>query len=236
MASANPGPLILAGGAEFDGRMAPADRAWLGCLARDRPRLGLMPTANEERPGLAATNGLRHFRGLDTDGEAVMITTSFTASDPQIVAQIERLDAAYMAGGSPLHLARTLTGSPAWQVLARRWRAGMALGGSSAGAMALCERIFVQGQWADGLGIVQGAVVLPHFNNHDEASIEPTRRAMAERGLTGLGIDESTALIWHAGVWRTAGPGRVVVFSAEGANTYRDWVTVAGLPQPATLG
>ena len=230
---ARPGPLILAGGAEFNDRMAAADRAWLALLGRSRPRLGVIPTAAERRPDLAAANGVRHFTGLEAQAEATMITDTRSAAADAIVRAIEQLDAAYIAGGSPLHLVSTLVGSPAWRALAEGWRRGMALGGSSAGAMALCGSIYLREQWADGLGLVAGAVVLPHFDNRDAAAAERARVAVSERGIVGLGIDESTALIWHDDVWSVAGPGRVVVLAADGARTYRDGETISGLPAPA---
>ncbi len=227
-----PCPIILAGGAEFNERMAPADRAWLDLLGRELPRLGVLPTAAEHRPELAAANGVSHFLNLNAAAEATMITGPQAAADKNRIGEIDQLDAAYIAGGSPIHLAEVLGGSPAWQKLLSRWRQGMALGGSSAGAMVLCEAIFVQSRWAEGLGLVMGAVVLPHFNNRDAEGAERAREAVTSRDLVGIGIDESTALIWHGDVWRVVGPGRVVVLNGQGSATYFDHQTIAGLPVP----
>ncbi len=231
-----PGPIILAGGAEFDTRMAPADRVWLGLLGVAegvKPRLGVLPTAAEQRPELAASNGVSHFLSLKSAAEATMITGPQSASDEETIAAIDQLDAAYIAGGNPIHLADVLSGSPAWQKLESRWRQGMALGGSSAGAMVLCEAIFLQNRWAAALGLLKGAVTLPHFNKRDEAAAERARDDVTSDGLVGLGIDESTALIWHEGIWRVAGPGRVVVLNREGAAAYFDEQVISGLPDPA---
>lgn len=108
----------------------------------------------------------------------------------------------------------------------------MALGGSSAGAMVLCQAIFVQNRWNEELGLVPGTVVRPHFNRLDDSGLEKARSAIAERGMIGLGIDEHTALIWSGGAWRSAGPGRIVIFTAKDMTTYRDGETIAGLPTP----
>jgi cyanophycinase-like exopeptidase len=227
-----PGPLILAGGAEFDERMATADRVWLRLLGLGIPRLGLLPTANEARPEAAARNGVRHFRGLVTNAEPLMVTDKAGASSPKIVDKIEDLDAIYMAGGSPTYLAEALRASPAWEAMVRRWREGMAFGGSSAGAMAPCEAIYVQERWADGLGLVRGLVVLPHFNRRDEPAVEKARTAVTSRGLVGVGIDESTAAIWHKGSWQAEGLGRVVVLAPAAITSYRAAETIEELPQP----
>jgi cyanophycinase len=227
------GPLILAGGAEFDERMAEADRPWLAARRIFRPRVGVFPTANTERPDRAAANGVAYFRRLVTHSEAVMVTTRDTAADERIVAQIAKLDFAYFAGGEPAYLAETLLGSPVWDALVRAWRGGMGIGGSSAGAMVMCEAIFVRETWHEGLGLVSGAVCLPHFNRRDEASVERARAAVTGRGHIGLGVDESTALVWVAGDgWRVAGRGSVAVLSEDGVSRYGDGEAVEGLPGP----
>lgn len=227
------GPLILAGGAEFDERMDDADRAWLAGRQIGLPRLGVFPTANTERPDRAAANGASHFRRLATHAEAVMVTTTATAADTRILDQIGKLDFAYFAGGEPLYLAQTLAGSSVWAALAGRWRDAMGMGGSSAGAMALCQAIYLRDQWAEGLGLIQGVVALPHFNRRDAAAAERARRAVSERGLVGLGIDESTALVWTPDSgWRVAGLGRVRVLTASGMPAYSHGDTPEGVPAP----
>ena len=50
------GPLLLAGGAEFDGRMADADKAVIDRLNVERARVVILPTANQDHPALAAAN------------------------------------------------------------------------------------------------------------------------------------------------------------------------------------
>ncbi len=229
------GPLILAGGAEFDDRMAEADRVWLAAKAHLPARAwGYFPTANTERPDKAGANGASHFRRLVTHSEAVMVTTRDTTADARIAEQIAKLDYAYFAGGNPTYLAETMAGSAAWEALLRAWEAGMGLGGSSAGAMVMCEAVYVQERWAAGLAVVPGAVVLPHFNRRDEASIERARKAVAGRGLAGIGVDESTALVWLPDEgWRAAGPGRVCVLTEAGVVWFADGEAVEGVPSPA---
>jgi cyanophycinase len=229
-----PGPLILAGGAEFDDRMAPADRAWFAAKAASRPRVAVLPTANQNRPDLAAANGSAHFRSLGAEAEPLMVTTRWFANDEATLSRLDGLDFAYFAGGNPRYLAETLAGSKLWLTLAEMWRQGMGLGGSSAGAMVMCEAIFVQGLWQAGLGLIPGAVVLPHFNNRDEDSITRVRQAVTERGYMGIGIDESTALIWTPDEgWRVVGPGKAWILTAEGVTQYGDGSAPDGLPEPA---
>ena len=225
-----PGPLILAGGAEFDERMAAADRAFLEATGRTKPRLAVLPTANDGRPALAAANGVAHFRSLGVDAEAVMVTTRESANDERLVAALSEVDAIYFAGGNPRYLYSVLEGSQAWQTIQQRWREGMALGGSSAGAMVLCAAIYVQGSWGGALGLVADAVALPHFDRRDAASVRQAQQAVSARGHLGLGIDESTALVWSADVWQVAGRGRVQVLAADGVEVYASAASVPIAP------
>jgi cyanophycinase len=226
---AGPGPLVLAGGAEFLPAMADADRALLDLLGR-RARVAVLPTAADRRPDLAAANGVRHFRSLGAQAAAAMITDRRSAAEHRHAALLDSADLVYMAGGNPRHLVESLAGSPAWETLRRRWREGMALGGSSAGAMVLCRAMLFQEEWAEGLDVVPDAAVLPHFERRDAAARRQAAAALGERSLLGIGIDESTAVIWSEGSWRVAGRGSVHVLGRDPAYAAGD--TVEGLPAP----
>ncbi len=226
------GPLLLAGGAEFDGRMADADKAVIDKLSVERARVVILPTANQDHPALAAANGVAHFLTLGVDAIDVQITDKSSAEDERLVAKLAEADFVYMAGGNPLYLLETLKASAALETMLRRWRDGMALGGSSAGAMVLCQVVFVQQQWADGWGILPGTVTLPHFNQRDEAWAERARQAVTARGLTGLAIDESTACLWLDGQWQAVGPGRVQLLTSSGIRAFESGKAIEGLAQP----
>jgi len=231
--AAKAGPLLLAGGAEFDERMAPADRALLALIGRPSPRLAVLPTANADHPEAAAANGVAHFRSLGVEAEAVMITSRARAGDPALARQLALADCFYLAGGDPLRLLEVLRASLAWETLLQRWREGAGLGGSSAGAMALCQAVYLRRQWADGLGVVPGTAALPHFNLRRPDSVERVRARVSERDVIGLGIDESTACIWSAGAWRAAGQGQVHLLARDGVRTYTAGEAISGLAQPA---
>lgn len=232
-ATANlPGPILLAGGREFDGRMASADRTWLRHLGLAMPTIAVIPTASADRPKQAGASGTRHFKGLLTRAMAVMIEDTIGGNDAANVATLEASDAFYFTGGDPNRLVKALEGSLGWETIVRRRRKGAAIGGSSAGAMALCDDVLAWERWDRGLGLIPGLAVLPHFDRREEAAVASARKAIQERGLVGLGLDESTAAIWHAGEWRVGGRGRVVVIGGEGPCEFRDGELITGVPQP----
>jgi hypothetical protein len=81
--------------------------------------------------------------------------------------------------------------------------------------MALGERLWTAHGPMDGLGLVPGVAVLPHF---DATRLATWRGAVDPGGrLTWLGLDERTMVIGRPGeAWRVAGGGRAHVFRATG--------------------
>lgn len=81
----------------------------------------------------------------------------------------------FLGGGDPSRLISALTGTPLWTEVIDRWRAGRALAGSSAGAMALCEhrllpepRAEVPTVWSRGLGPVNGIALAVHARSRSD--------------------------------------------------------------------
>ena len=64
-----------------------------------------------------------------------------TILDPDVIHGDEHLDVdlVYLGGGSPTELLACLRDNAAWAETLAAWRSGVALAGSSAGAMALCQ-------------------------------------------------------------------------------------------------
>jgi hypothetical protein len=74
------------------------------------------------------------------------------------------------------------------------------------------------------LGVVQGAVVIPHHRpNSDWVS---KLRGTVGPEVSILGIAEMTALIWDGDQWRVAGPGDVTVYAQDQPKTYHSRVAV----------
>jgi cyanophycinase-like exopeptidase len=84
------------------------------------------------------------------------------------------------------------------------WRRGACLAGASAGAMAFGDRTWTPGGPVDGLRLLPGTAVIPHF---DPARGEGWRRAVDPDGvLTWIGLPERTlALGGPGGSWTVVG-------------------------------
>jgi cyanophycinase len=227
-----PGPIALVGSGEFLPAMSEIDAALLAATGRRRPRVVILPTASwpdgEEVFRRWASMGAEHFTALGAEVEPVLVRDRFDAEDEAHVQAIGEADLIYLSGGKPGHLTGTLVGSPVGQALLAANRRGATLAGCSAGAMTLADRhwdfrrrrLFWPVRWRDGLGLVPGATVIPHY----DAFPEPMAAMLvlqAPRGIATLGIDEETALVGRDGSWQVEGRGRVTVWRGRHRQRYR---------------
>ena len=101
--------------------------------------------------------------------------------------------------------------------------AGAVIGGSSAGAMVLCEVYYdpSAGQLLPGLNLVPGICILPHHDTFGRAWAPPIAREA--RGILPVGIDEETGMVNDGpeGSWTVYGKGVVTVYQADGPRAYR---------------
>jgi cyanophycinase len=201
-------PILLAGGAEFGGRMAEADRRAIELAGGPGAPIRIIPAAaapdaNHIRAG---QNGVRWFRSLGArDVAAVPLTDAASAADPAVVAELRAAALIYLLGGFPGHLASALAGTPAWSAALEAHSRGAVIAGSSAGAMVLCEQLYdpYTRELREGLGLVPGVCVLPHHNGFGARWAPGLRERLPE--MTLLGLDEGAAVIGGAGGWRAYG-------------------------------
>ncbi len=209
-----PGLIALVGGNEFRTECRPMDQKILARLGA-KPRVVILPTAAaHENPGLAAGNGILHFRLLGARADAAMVVDSATAADPRWLGLIQNADLVYFAGGDPLYLLRTLRHSPTWKTALEVWKSGRILAGSSAGAMILGGQMWGPGQgWLEGLGLVPGFAILPHHGRLAESWNVEEMRSSLPPGVTLIGIDEATGLLGPP--WEVIGAERIAVYSRD---------------------
>ena len=211
------GFVLLEGGGEFNAGMAAADeRAMAVCGGRAQPiRIIPAAAAPDNNHARAAANGVGWFQSLGAaDVQAVDIIDRASADRPDLAKEIERARLVFMLGGFTRYLAETLAGSRTWEVMRNAHRAGALIGGSSAGAMVLCEFYFdsASGKVLPGLDLLQGVCVLPH---HDTFGNDwAPRLTSLLPGALLIGIDEETGLLndGAAGEWSVYGQGAVTLY------------------------
>jgi cyanophycinase len=214
------GFILLEGGAEFGGDMALPDRGALELAGGLDARISIIPTAaapdnNHQRAG---QNGVIWFQSLGaTDVTVLPLVDKISANDADVVAALNQSQIIYMLGGFTHYLGQTLRKSAAWQAMRDAHKAGAIIAGSSAGAMVLCEYYYNSpaDEVVEGLGLIDGACVIPHFNTFGKSWVNRLTHLLPETVL--IGIDEETGMLNNGpdGKWQVYGKGGVTLFKGQ---------------------
>ena len=216
--------LLLEGGNEFRGAMEEADRAALR-VAGPGPVL-IVPAAAAAEGGQiqAGRNGVRWFKEL---GAADVRSTGWVDGSSREATAVAAAVAAsrfiFLPGGSPRYLAGALQGSRVWAAMRSALAAGAVLGGSSAGAMVLCEAYYdpSAGRVMPGLDLLPKICILPHHDTFGRGWAPQIERHA--KGVLPVGIDEETGMMNDGpdGLWTVYGKGAVTVYGGNGPAAYR---------------
>ena len=236
-----PGPLALVGGAELGQGNEPQDHL-LAEAADGGPAYVLATAAARHRPELAVANAARWFARFGLEIEELPATGRRHTRDPANAARAREGRFFYLVGGDPGVVPTTLRETPLWSAVVDAWRHGAALGGSSAGAMALGEWTLTRDarpgddrrRYSPGLGLVTGVAVIPHFETFGGGWVGSARERAPHDAVVLLGLDERTAAVWTKGAWRAMGPGSVTVIRGDASATFASGDRIEGLPVPET--
>ena len=208
--------ILLVGGDEFRASCAGMDRRVLEVAGATNPRVAIVPTAAAfENPGLAASNGVRHFTGLGARAFGLDVVRREDAENSRMVAQLDGAHVIYFTGGSPEHLHSVLAESPLLSAVSEACEAGAIWCGSSAGAMVLgsvMRRPSSGSPVSPALGIVRDVMVLPHHERSDPNAVTEQLSGSATVGLTVLGIDGGSGVLLDADGATALGAGNVTVY------------------------
>ena len=208
--------ILLEGGAEFGGSMSEPDLRAIQMAGGLDALIAILPTAaapdnNHKRAG---NNGAQWFRSLGAlHVDVVPVTDQSSANDPALVARIRTARFIYMLGGFPGHLGETLKGSLVWRAALEAYEQGAVIGGSSAGAMVMCEHYYdpYESKVLDGLMLLPNSCVIPHHNSSSRNWVERLTAQLPEDVL--IGIDERTGLLNDSsGNWTVYGAGMVTLY------------------------
>lgn len=212
LAGEQPGPLVIVGG----GKMPPQAEAKFHHLSGGKKaRIAVLPQASS-RPerGTAAT---RAFTQLGAR-EVINIELDDLSKAKQVLANASGI---WFPGGSQKKLYQELKQKNLLQLIRARHQAGVACGGTSAGAAILSEWMItqspekaalVQGNTPvqPGLGLVPELIIDQHFlARHRMDRLLGAVLDYPDR--IGVGIGESTAIVVQNGQFTVMGKGSVVV-------------------------
>jgi cyanophycinase len=226
--ASGPGPLALVGSGEYLVEMADVE----GSLIAGRPPryVQLATAAVQDGPSVVEhwhQLGIEQAQRLGVEAVIVPVATHDDANNPEFAAMIEGAGLIYLSGGDPNYLADALRDSLVWSTIEKTWRAGAALAGCSAGAMAL-------GSWipslrhprkgsSPGLGLLEHMGIVPHFDAFAARVPDLLTRFVLpdETAISVYGIDEQTALVGGPTEWTVQGRSSVWHLSTSGREEFR---------------
>ncbi|HMK64615.1 MAG TPA: Type 1 glutamine amidotransferase-like domain-containing protein [Thermodesulfobacteriota bacterium] len=219
------GYILLEGGAEFDGMMAQPDLRSLA-LAGDRDvPVSIIPAAAapDHNHIQAGQNGVRWFQKLGaTRVTSLPLIDKESANRKELAEALRDSRLIYILGGFPGYLVQTLRDSLCWRAIIEAHRKGAVIGGSSAGAMVLCEYLYVPSEQAlqNGLNLLSGTSVIPHYDTFGQGWMN--RLSLEYPDILYIGIDEETGMINEGprGQWHVYGKGRVTLYRRPQFNVY----------------
>jgi cyanophycinase len=214
------GIILLEGGAEFGGKMSEPDLRAIELAGGLDASICVIPAAaapdhNQERAG---RNAEGWFRSLGARQVNVLpLIDRPSANQPEIASELRKARFIYMLGGFTHYLGQTLLGSLCWEAILNAYNSGAVVGGSSAGAMVLCQTYYdpSAGRVREGLNLVSNACLIPHHDSFGKGWAPKLRQLLPEATLTG--IDERTGMLDDGGQgrWRVYGQGTVTIYQQE---------------------
>ena len=210
------GHLLLAGGAEFGGRMSEPDLRAIELAGGFDAPICILPAAAapDHNHKHAGNNGIRWFRSLGARNVfTVDVIDPASANDAFLAASIRTSRLIYLPGGFPRHLEETLANSACWHAALDAHAQGAVIAGSSAGAMVLCEHYYdpTEKKLLRGLNLIPNACVLPHHNNFGKTWAAQLEQLLPNTTL--IGIDERTGMMNDMdGAWHVHGAGKITLY------------------------
>lgn len=223
--------LALVGSGEYLPDVELMDQALMRRLA-EPARVVCLPTAagleGEAMVNSWMQRGVDHFTRLGAEVTAVPVIDNATAHTPEYAETIYDANFVYMSGGNPGHLYDSLAGTMVWDAILDVHQRGGVVAGCSAGAMIMGERIVGPGADRKGFNLLEGTVIMPHFDEFT-GFIGRVTRFLGDKSLTMVGIDGRTALVVENGRYSVIGRSEVTIFTKGEKQKFSEGSIPAGL-------
>ncbi len=204
-AAAIPGPLYLIGGAEDKLGRRTVLRHFVAACRGDAPRIAVIPTASSLGADIVEMYTALLGRLGAGSVVAVQPENREAADDPALVRRLDDVDGIFMTGGNQLKLAGVVNGTALADAIRAAHRAGLVVGGTSAGASYQSDYMVAFGgggstpkqrmtQMSAGLGLITGCIVDQHFSQRNRYGRLISLVAQSPN-LLGIGVDEDTAAV-----------------------------------------
>jgi cyanophycinase len=167
---------------------------------------------------------------------------------PEDIASIRNATGIFVTGGDQVRLMEALRAADCVEPIRDAVRGGAVYAGTSAGASALSQRMIASStrkkgadvvMYDEGLGLIPDAIIDQHFGQRRR--LTRLINAANAHALTGIGIDENTAIVWNRdGIVTVEGAGEVTIVDPDhrmdvNAKSYRLQVLRPGFAERRRL-
>ena len=224
-ATSGSGDLLVIGGAEDKLGKRTVLKEFVRRAGGEAARIAVVPTASSLGPEIVEIYDALFTRLGAAEVYAVRPEDRAQASDPALVAELDRATGIFMTGGNQLKLSTVIAGTPFAQGIRDARARGATIAGTSAGASIQSSHMVAFGpggatpkqrmtQVAGGLGLVENCVIDQHFAQRNRYG-RLLMIVSQSPHLLGMGVDEDTAaVITRTGeteVLRVVGRGSVTL-------------------------
>jgi cyanophycinase len=202
MPPAQPGPLMIIGGAEDKLKRRTILTDFVAACGGQEARIVVIPTASSLGDEVVEVYDALFRRLGAGEVTACRPETREEAHDPDLVKAVDEATGVFMTGGNQLKLSAVVCGTPVGDAVVRAHERGAVVGGTSAGASIQASHMVAFGtggatpkqrmtQVAAGLGLLDTTVIDQHFdqrNRYGRLLMIVTQSPQ----LLGIGVDEDT--------------------------------------------
>ena len=186
----------------------------------DDARIVIIPSASAE-PVKRAARYARIFNRLKAaEVRAVHAERVISEEDREAIRNATGI---FVTGGSQANLMQALRANDLVELIRATVQNGAVYAGTSAGASAASETMIAGStrkkgtelvEYGEGLGLIPDVIIDQHFA--ERRRLSRLIEAAKAQQLTGVGIDENTALVWNRdGVLTVEGAGEVTIVDAD---------------------
>lgn len=221
MASETKRQLVIVGGAEDKEGDCQILREFLRRAGGTKARIVIM-TAATELPREVGENYIRVFERLGA--EKVRIVDTETRDDASSSTALEAVNDAtgvFFTGGDQARITSILKDTQLDEAIHKRFAQGVVIGGTSAGAAVMPDKMIVEGDsetnprieivdMGPGMGFLPGVVIDQHFSQRGRLG-RLISALLQEPADLGFGIDENTAMVVTDSQIEVIGEGAVTI-------------------------
>lgn len=213
---------VMAIGGNEDKRVARESllAAFVRRAGGERARIVIIPSASQE----PEERGARYERIFTKLRAAeVRVVRAELGLTPEEHDALRHATGIFVTGGDQVRLMEFLRAAGIVADIREAVRGGAVYAGTSAGASALSLRMIAGSrrhkgadhvEYDEGLGLIPHAIIDQHFG--ERRRLPRLLRAASEHRMTGIGIDENTAIVWSRdGVVTIEGAGEVTIVNPD---------------------